>query len=235
MGVKYAYYRCQNRKCPAPVNVRRQDLEDAFIGFLRQQQPDAGYLQLFHKVVLDVWNAKQADSVALIHKFEKQVNEWKERKRKLIEAFVFRQAISREDYDQMRTPLVEDLAVAELNLGRARLDEVEVEKVLDFAENLLLNTAEAWQRCSLEQKQRLQQVLFPQGVEYADGLYRTQETSFLFKGLPSGTPINEVFGRTSHHRADFSHIGRKTFGFSLFSLQIFAHTRFSSFSDMGCR
>ena len=83
--------------------------------------------------------------------------------------------------------------MAELNLGRARLDEVEVEKVLDFAENLLLNTAEAWQRCSLEQKQRLQQVLFPQGVEYADGLYRTQETSFLFKGLPSGTPINEVF------------------------------------------
>jgi hypothetical protein len=33
--------------------------------------------------------------------------------------------------------------LAELNLGRARLDEVEVDKVLDFAENLLLNTAEA--------------------------------------------------------------------------------------------
>ena len=83
MGVKYAYYRCQNRKCPSPVNVRRQDLEDTFSGFLRQQQPDASYLGLFHKVVLDVWNAKQADSVALIHQFEKQVNELKERKRKM--------------------------------------------------------------------------------------------------------------------------------------------------------
>src|ERR1035441_2969426 len=101
----------------------------------------------------------------------------------------------------MRTPLVEDLAVAELNLGRARLDEVEVEKVLDFAENLLLDTAGAWQRCSLEQKQRLQQVLFPQGVEFADGLYRTQETSFLFKGLPSGTPINEVVGSATGNRS----------------------------------
>ena len=200
MGVKYAYYRCQNRKCPSPVNVRRQDLEDTFSGFLRQQQPDASYLGLFHKVVLDVWNAKQADSVALIHQFEKQVNELKERKRKLMEAFVYSKAITREDYDQMRTPLVEDLAVAELNLGQARLDEVEVEKVLDFAENLLLDTAGAWQRCSLEQKQRLQQVLFPQGVEFADGLYRTQETSFLFKGLPSGTPINEVVGSATGNR-----------------------------------
>ena len=63
------------------------------------------------------------------------------------------------------------------------MDEIEVEKVLDFAENLLLDTAGVWQRCSLEQKQRLQQVLFPKGVEYLDGLYRTHETSFLFKGL----------------------------------------------------
>jgi len=200
MGVKYAYYRCQNRKCPSPVNVRRQDLEDAFIGFLRQQQPDAGYLSLFNRVVLDVWNAKQADSVALIHQFESQVNELKERKKKLMDAFVYRQAINREDYEQMRTPLAEELAVAELNLGRARLDEVEVEKVLDFAENLLLDTAGVWQSCSLEQKQRLQQVLFPQGVEFADGVYRTQETSFLFKGLPSGTPINEVFGSATGNR-----------------------------------
>jgi hypothetical protein len=41
---------------------------------------------------------------------------------------------------------------------------------LDFAEDLL-NTAGIWQQCSLEQKKRLQQVLFPQGVEYADGVY----------------------------------------------------------------
>jgi site-specific DNA recombinase len=200
MGVKYAYYRCQNRKCPSPVNIRRQDLEDAFKEFLHQQQPDVGYFQLFRKIVLDVWTAKQADSLALVHEFEKQVNDAKERKRKLIEAFLFRQVISQEDYNQMKPPLDEDLALAELNLGRARLDEVEIDTVLDFAENLLLNTAEAWQRCSLEQKQRLQQVLFPQGVEYADGRYRTQETSLLFKGLPRATPMNEVFGSATGNR-----------------------------------
>ena len=86
MGVKYAYYRCQNRKCPAPVNVRRQDLKDALIR-CSATAANAGYLRLFHKVVLDVWNAKQANYIALIHKFEKQVNKSKERKRKLIEAF----------------------------------------------------------------------------------------------------------------------------------------------------
>jgi len=200
MGVKYAYYRCQNRNCSSPINVRREDVEGAFVDFMRQQQPDAGYLRLFHKVVLDVWNAKQADAVALVRKFERQVDELKERKRKLNEAFIFQQAIGREDYEQMRAGLNDELAVGERNLSQARMDEVDVEKVLDFAENLLLNTAGIWQQCSLEQKQRLQQVLFPQGVEYADGVYRTQETSFLFKGLSAPATEEEVFGSATGNR-----------------------------------
>ena len=180
MGVKYAYYRCQNKECPTPTNARRTDLEDGFVTFIRQQQPNSAYLKLFHKVVLDVWENKQADSAALVQKFDRQVNELKERRKKLNDAFVFQQAINREDYEQMRDALQGEMAEAELRLSEARANEVEVEKVLDFAENLLLNTAGVWERrCSLEQKQRLQQVLFPAGVEYSDGVYRTQETSVL--------------------------------------------------------
>ncbi len=97
MGVKYAYYRCQNRRCPSPANVRRQELESGFVDFLRKQQPDAGYLRLFHKVVLDVWEQKQASTIALVRNIEKQVDELRDRKRKLNEAFVFQQAINRDD------------------------------------------------------------------------------------------------------------------------------------------
>ena len=200
MRVKYAYYRCQNRRCPSPANVRRQELESGFVDFLRKQQPDAGYLRLFHKVVLDVWEQKQASTIALVRSIEKQVDELRDRKRKLNEAFVFQQAINRDTYEEMGAPLNDELAAAELNLGQARVDEVEVEKVLDSAENLLLNTAGLWQQCSLEQKQRLQQVLFPLGVEYADGLYRTQETSLLFKGLTDTDTAEELVGSATGNR-----------------------------------
>ena len=57
--------------------------------------------------------------------------------------------LDRETYEQMRNSVDGELAEAELSLSRARMDEIEVEKVLDFAENLLLNPALAWQRCSL--------------------------------------------------------------------------------------
>jgi hypothetical protein len=93
---------------------------------------DSQHLRLFHKVVLDVWDGKQANAVALIRGLEKQVNELKGRKEKLRNAFVYQQTMDRKDYEEMRAALNEELAPAELNLGQARVDEVEVEKVLDF-------------------------------------------------------------------------------------------------------
>ena len=82
----------------------------------------------------------------------------------------------------------------------AQATEVRVEKVVEFAEDLLLNVAGAWERCSLDQKQRLQQLLFPAGVEYADGVYRTQQTSLLFNGLPAKASRDERFGSATGNR-----------------------------------
>lgn len=191
MKVKYPYYHCQNKACEHSVNISPDVMHTAFAEFLHQQQPDSGYLRLFHKVVVDVWNAKQADAVTLARKLDKQVDGVRERKRKLNEAFIYQQILPRDEYEQMRSALNEELAAAELRLSEARLDELEVDKVLEFAEGLLLNAAEVWERCSLDQKQRFQQVLFPKGVEYADGVYRTQETSFLFKSLPADQTVKK--------------------------------------------
>ncbi len=48
---------------------------------------------------------------------------------------------------------------------------------------MLINASNLWKTASLDQKQRFQQVLFPEGLEYADGNYRTTATCMLFSGL----------------------------------------------------
>jgi len=203
MGVRYNYYRCQNRSCPSKpkTNVRTEVMHERFVKFLREQQPDSAYLRLFHKVVFDVWQSKQSEALALMRTFERQIADLKERKHKLLEAMVYQQTLTRAEYDEMRAPLGEELSTAEANLMQAQASEVSVEKVLEFAEELLLNVAGVWERCSIDQKQRLQQVLFPAGIEYADGVYRTQQTSFLFKGLPSETVSNERYGSATGNRS----------------------------------
>jgi hypothetical protein len=104
----------------------------------------------------------------------------RERQDQLVEAFVYRRAIDEVTYKQQKDRLDQEIALAEIAAHDAKLDELDVEAVVVFAEHVLLNAGRLWQEFSLEQKQRLQQLLFPVGVTYADGEYRTLEMSPIF-------------------------------------------------------
>jgi hypothetical protein len=73
------------------------------------------------------------------------------------------ESITQEDYEEMRAALNDELATAEFELGQAQLDEIEVEKVLDFAENLLLNTAGVWQQSSRNRSNVCSRCFSPRG------------------------------------------------------------------------
>jgi hypothetical protein len=51
---------------------------------------------------------------------------------------------------------------------------------LEFAQHVLVNAARLWAESGANQKQRLQNVIFPQGVFFLDGVYRTTTTSRIF-------------------------------------------------------
>ena len=83
----------------------------------------------------------------------------------------------------MRAKLIEDLTLAEMELREAQFEEIEMEAVLEYAEMVLTNASNLWKAAPSGQKQRLQQVLFPEGVNYSEGNYRTAVTCLLFNGM----------------------------------------------------
>jgi hypothetical protein len=106
-----------------------------------------------------------------------------QRKDRLDETFIYEKAIDRETYDRQLDKLNEQIMVAEMQERDAKLENYDVEAVLNFAEHVILNAARLWTEFSSDQKQRLQNVLFPQGVTFAEGNYKTAETSLFFKLL----------------------------------------------------
>jgi hypothetical protein len=63
-------------------------------------------------------------------------------------------------------------------------DEIKIDEVLEFCERVLCNVPMLWRECSLDQQQRLQQVLFPQGILYDRKTgYRTATTCLFFNTL----------------------------------------------------
>lgn len=142
--------------------------------------------------MVDGWRKKQGDSQTTQAVLTRKIRDLRENKAKLEEAFVYQKSIDTTTYQEMRTKLLEDITLAEMELRDASSDQIEIEVVLEFAEAILLNASNLWRSAPTVQKQRLQQVLFPEGVSYSEGNYRTAVICLLFNGIQS-VPI-EVDG-----------------------------------------
>ena len=81
----------------------------------------------------------------------------------------------------------EELTLARIDRHSGQLEELDVEGILAFAERVLPSASNLWVQSSLNQKQRLQQLFFPEGVRF-DGkrLVGTGLTLPVFSYLASG-------------------------------------------------
>ena len=185
---KYPYYHCPGR-CRG-INVRKEKLELEFTKLLERMQVRHENVALFRKIVVDQWEEKQDCTISLLAACQRQIKELADRKQNLLDAFVYQKAIDQDSYEQQRDKLEEEITLAKLRLKDAQLDEVDVEAILNFAETFLLNTARIWLEMSLEQRQRFQKVLFPEGIEVMPHCgIRTAVTCPVFKMLqPEMTP-----------------------------------------------
>ena len=169
---RYAFYRCPNPRCHG-VSVTKNDLENQFVSYLERIQPKAQFLKLFNDIVLDVWKEKQVQNFTLTASLRHHLVKLNQRKEQLDESFIYDKTIDRETYDRLRDKVNEQILLAEMKEHDAKLEGCDVEGVLAFATQVIQNAARLWTEFSSEQKQRLQKVLFPEGVTFVNGEFGT--------------------------------------------------------------
>ena len=100
------------------------------------------------------------------------------------EAFLFERSIDIETYDRHAEKLREELTLARIDRHSGQLDELDVEGILAFAERVLPRAADLWVQASLEQRQRFQQLFFPDGIAFDGNQFvRTGATAPAFNYL----------------------------------------------------
>jgi site-specific DNA recombinase len=179
---RYAYYRCRCRDCGA-VNVRTDELERRFLAYVDGLAPRDEYLAFFEQVVLDVWRKRREDAATVAQRLERQVADLRAKKTRLIEAGVYRKLLDDQTFREHMDVLNERLALADLALHDAHLDEVDTEGLVAFAKTILAQPSRFWMEATLDQRQRLQRFLFPAGVTYEGGTFGTTETSLIYRML----------------------------------------------------
>ena len=186
----YAYYHCQ-RQCRA-VNISKATLEGAFVDELALLQPTPGYMRLVKDRILCVWEQRRAEAKDRTTEQQRRVSAIQQKLDKLDEAFLYSEAIDVTTYGRQRDKLREELTLAKIDHHAEAVDELDVEGILAFAERILPRASDLWVQASLDYKQRLQQLFFPEGIAFDGNRFnRTAATAPLFKYLAPSESADE--------------------------------------------
>jgi site-specific DNA recombinase len=186
----YAYYHCQ-RQCRA-VNVSKATLEGAFVDELALLQPTLGYMRLVKDRILCVWEQRRAEARERATEQQRRVSAIQQKLDKLDEAFLYSESIDVSTYGRQRDKLREALTLAKIDHHADAVDELDVEGILAFAERILPRASDLWVQSSLDYKQRLQQLFFPEGIAFDGNRFnRTAVTAPLFNYLARSESADE--------------------------------------------
>ena len=100
--------------------------------------------------------------------------------------------IDQQTYAEQVRRLAVETEAAEKSLRAASLDQLDIEAVLAFADKLIRQPQKLWTESSLEQKQKLQRVFFPDGVTVTSEGFGTASRNSFFEMLgqvPTGKAI----------------------------------------------
>lgn len=183
----YAYYHCW-RECRA-VNVTKAKLEGLFVDELKELQPTPGYMRLVKEHVLRAWEQRKAEVCQDISEIERRAKAIQQKLDRLDEAFLFAESIDIDTYDRHKDKLRQELTLLQIDQHADQLEKFDVEGILAFAERVLPRAADLWVQASLAQRQRLQQLFFPDGVVFdGKGFVRTGVSTHAFKYLSPDLP-----------------------------------------------
>ena len=111
---------------------------------------------------------------------------------RLDEALLFDRSIDIDVYDRHAEKLREELTLLRIDRHASEVEELDVEGILAFAERILPRAADLWTQSSLDQRQRFQQLFFPEGITFdGNGFVGTAATDRAFSYLPGLGTGNE--------------------------------------------
>jgi DNA-binding PucR family transcriptional regulator len=160
------------------VKVSKDTLERDFLAMLHRLTPTKDFLDLFRDIVLTVWEQKQSQTKEEMASLQRSLKALTARKNTLVDRYLDGR-IDESTYQEQTARMHEETADTENRLQLVSADDEDIEALLAFSNRILSDPASLWADSTLENRQRLQQVLFPDGLMYSndDGFGTAPSTS----------------------------------------------------------
>ncbi len=182
------YYK--TKKTAIPINVKAEKLNSLFRNYLSSFEYKKEYQLKLKKLLNEKLKERLFQTIEESKNLKKKITEKESQLEKVEEKFM-NDSISKDLYEKYTMKYKEELSNLKADLGKYNMNgsnlEIAVEKCLSIAQNV----SSTWVTASYDNKQRLQQLIFPEGVMYdkKNEAVRTLRTNSLFASI---TPLVRV-------------------------------------------
>ena len=177
------YYKCRTRDCSGTKSA--EQLHEKFKNKLTQLQVDNTYHETIKEVMINTYDSQTAEIRNSIIYTKKQITEIKQKLGKLEERFAIGE-IEKDIYIKFSKKFNEEIYQLEEENKNPFISSSNLNKAIDKALKMSTKLNEIWDSGDLEQKRKLQQLVFPSGMGYNKQIdeVQTKRVNTIFSSIP---------------------------------------------------
>ena len=163
-GKAYAYYNCY--KCREVKSVPTARAAEQFLLMLERLNVGSQFTAEFEAVLREEWSKRTGDGTVVLGRLRTQLKEQRDLQKKLVMAYLKGDKNIVPFFQPMNEGFETEIASLEAQIKEAEGEKATFEQLREFSKWALLNIPEAWAMATIDQKQRVQNALFPEGLKY---------------------------------------------------------------------
>jgi site-specific DNA recombinase len=164
------------------VSISPDKLHSKFYSLLQIIKPKPDTIEPIKVAIRSVWNQRRGDMTELRQVLKGKLAKIEDRKTTLLNKMLDG-VIDDAAYKGHNVLLRQEAEDVQAEIRGTQLEDINLEEVLRFADKILLRTDRLWMESALDQRQRLQKTLFPDGIEFDGEEFGTAVTPLLFRLL----------------------------------------------------
>ena len=178
---KYAYYHCVTKGCEYK-SVKKEKLEMDFIKYLKELKPKDIVIDKFCKAVEAKWKEEISEQNDYRRKLTEEINKLED-KRERINELVINGTFDRGTYKEQISIVEGQIAVKKIELSETEVEVNDINSFINYCNYFIKNISKLWIRSEIELKIKFQNIIFPEGIYYKDGIIGTTRIATIFEVL----------------------------------------------------
>lgn len=162
---RYACPQCKSKVLGIKVSKGRDDVHADFINLMECIRPAEHIQKLFKHIVLREWNNELKDSFKIARTLDNELDVYQNKKSRIIDLFI-ENKITEEQKDAKIAEVEAELVKIRMRRAEVGVDISNKEEIIDGALLFMSHPGKFWNLAPLDVKKRIQDTVFPEGIEY---------------------------------------------------------------------